>query len=318
MSESLFYNRDQNISGIAIPANFPAIGLTPIYGSTVEFSARDHNYKTDDFYYNLIPMSVNSLTAKFGLKYEVNETNAQKLAVFFEAQSGNNSFKFAPDASNIYKEMSGVCDSYGISFINNQHYQVVSSISVDHAPTLLNWSGMGSFSNLSFQAYNYSTSYEKFDVVYTGINQNKLDNFYYCTGDHSSTRANSPTGASSMWSQKFFFEPDIGSQSTVEIKNDVLEYKNSFIQRLKTNDNISTFDISYNFSNISDAQTKSMIHFLENKGGYRRFEHQIPSVYNRPKVYYCNSWSHTWDYANSNSLKVDFTEDPLGIIPTGT
>ena len=165
--------------------------------------------------------------------------------------------------------MSGVCDSYGISFINNQHYQVVSSISVDHAPTLLNWSGMGSFGNLAFQAYNYSNSYKKYDVVYTGINQTKLDNFYYCTGNHTSSQANSPTGTASMWSQKFFFEPDIGSQSTVEIKNDVLEYKNSFIQRLKTNDNISTFDISYNFSNISDAQTKSMIHFLENKGGYR-------------------------------------------------
>ena len=165
---------------------------------------------------------------------------------------------------------------------------------------------------------SFLQSYKKYDVVYTGINQNKLDNFYYCTGDHTSAQANSPTGTGSMWSQKFFFEPDIGSQSTVEIKNDVLEYKNSFIQRLKTNDNISTFDISYNFTNISDAQTKSMIHFLENKGGYRRFEHQIPSVYNRPKVYYCNSWSHTWNYAKSNSLKVDFIEDPLGVIPTGT
>lgn len=318
MSESLFYNRDQNISGIPIPASFPAIGLTPIYGSTVEFSARNYNYKTDDFYYNMIPMSVNSLTAKFGLKYDVNESNAQKLAVFFEAQSGNNSFKFAPDSSNLYKEMSGVCDSYGISFVNNQHYQVAASISVDHAPTLLKWSGMGSFSNLSFQAYNYSTSYEKFDIVYTGVNQNKLDNFYYCTGDHSSTTANSPTGANSMWSQKFFFEPDIGGQSSVEMKTNKLEYKNSFIQRLKTNDNISTFDISYTFSNISDSQTKSMIHFLENKGGYRRFEHQIPSVYNRPKVYYSPRWTHTWNYVNSNTFTVDLVEDPLGVIPTGT
>jgi len=318
MSESLFYNRDQNISGISIPASFSALGLTPVYGSTVEFRAKNHSYTTDDFYYNLIPMSVDSLTAKFGLKYDVNESNAQKLAVFFEAQSGNNSFKFSPDSSNIYQEMSGVCDSYGISFINNQHYQVAASINVDHAPTLLKWSGMGSFPNLSFRAYNYSIPYKKYDVVYTGINQNKLDNFYYCTGDHSSTLTNSPTGTSSMWSQKFFFEPDIGSQTSVNIKADKLEYKNSFIQRLKTNDNISTFDVSYTFSNISDAQTKSMIHFLESKGGYRRFEHQIPSVYNRPKVYYSDSWSHTWNYVNSNTLTVNLKPDPLGVIPTGT
>ena len=120
MSESLFYNRDQNISGITIPASFSALNLTPVYGSTVEFTANNHSYPTDDFYYNLIPMSVDSLTAKFGLKYDVNESNAQKLAVFFEAQSGNNSFKFAPDNSNILailnSSSSNLFLSYGLEF----------------------------------------------------------------------------------------------------------------------------------------------------------------------------------------------------------
>ena len=73
-----------------------------------------------------------------------------------------------------------------------------------------------------------------------------------------------------------------------KIKADLLRYKNSFTQRLKTNDNMATFNMSYTYSDISDHQLKSMLHFLENKGGYRRFEHQIPSVYNRPKVYYCS------------------------------
>lgn len=318
MSENLFYNRDNNISGVTVPSDISGLGLTPVYGSQVNFEANNHSYTTDDFYYNLIPYSVNSLTAQFNVRYDVNETNAQKLAVFFENQSGVESIPFTPDSSNIYKTVTGFCNNYAINFINNQHYEVASTISVDHAPTLLKWSGMGCFANLNFNGWTPSSSYEKYNVVYSGINQNKLDNFYYCTGDHSSTEANSPTGTGSMWSQKFFFEPDIGTQNNVTIKADVLEYKNSFRQRLKTNDNISTFDISYNFSNISDAQTKSMIHFLENKGGYRRFEHQIPSVYNRPKVYYCPKWTHTWNYVNSNTLTVDFVEDPLGVIPTGT
>ena len=76
--------------------------------------------------------------------------------------------------------------------------------------------------------------------------------------------------------------------------------------------------MSYTFSNISDHQLKSMIHFLERKGGYRRFEHQIPSVYNRPKVYYAPTWTHTWVAFNSNNLTVDLVEDTLGVIPTGT
>jgi len=121
-----------------------------------------------------------------------------------------------------------------------------------------------------------------------------------------------------MWTQDFFFEPDIGTQNDVQIKADKLEYKNSFTQRFKTNDNIATFDMSYRFNDIPDKQLKTMIHFLENKGGYRRFKHQIPSVYNRPKVYYSPKWTHTWNYANSNTLSVDLKEDPMGVIPTGT
>ena len=318
MSENLFYNRDDNISGVTVPSTIAGLGLTPVYGSQVNFEATNHSYNTDDFYYNLIPLSVNSLTAQFNVRYDVNETNAQKLAAFFEAQSGVESIEFAPDSLNIYKTVTGFCDNYAVNFINNQHFEVASTINVDHAPTLLKWSGMGCFPNLNFVGWSPSTSYKKYDVVYSGINENKLNNFYYCSGDHSSTSSNSPVGASSMWTQTFFFEPDVGMQNDVKIKADVLKYKNSFTQRLKTNDNISTFDISYTFSNISDAQTKSMIHFLENKGGYRRFEHQIPSVYNRPKVYYSPNWTHTWDYSNSNTLTVKLVEDPLGVIPTGT
>ena len=318
MSENLFYNRDNNIAGITVPSTLAGLSLTPVYGSQVNFEARNHSYKTDDFYYNLIPNSINSLTAEFNVRYDVNETNARRLAKFFENQSGIEDIEFTPDSSNIYKTVTGFCNNYAINFINNQHFEVASTISVDHAPTLLKWSGMGCFSNLNFEGWSPSSTYKKYNVVYSGINQNELDNFYYCTGDHTSTETNSPTGTSSMWSQKFFFEPDIGGQNNVEIKADIIQYKNSFRQRLKTNDNISTFGINYTFSNITDSQTKSMIHFLENKGGYRRFEHQIPSVYNRPKVYYSPSWTHTWNYVNSNTLTVDLVEDPLGVIPTGT
>jgi hypothetical protein len=60
------------------------------------------------------------------------------------------------------------------------------------------------------------------------------------------------------------------------------------------------------------------MHFLENKGGYRRFLHYAPSIYNRPKVFYSPSWNHTWKYYNSHDIEVNFIEDPLGVIPTGS
>ena len=135
----------------------------------------------------------------------------------------------------------------------------------------------------------------------------------------SKENSNWPTGASTKWTQKFFFEPDQNQDFSVGIKSDVVEFENSFAQRLggkKNTKNIAKFDLSYSFTNITDHQLKSMLHFLENKAGYRRFEHQIPSVYNRPKVYHSPTWSHTWIYSNTNNLSVNLIEDPLGVIPT--
>ena len=321
MSESLFYNRDQNISGITVPSELSGMNFTPVYGSKVDFSANNYKYNTDDFYYNLVPLSLNSLTATFSVRYDVNESGARDLATFFESKSGFKPLEFTPDNSVIYQTVSGFCDNYAINFINNQHFEVAANVNVDGAPTLLNWVS-GNFADVPFLGWISGASYSKYDVVYypfnAGLtaNKNKLDNFYYCSGDHdSSSPTNSPTGTASLWSQKFFFEPDIGVQNNVDIKADVLNYKNSFTQRLKINNNIATFDMSYTYTNITDNQLKGMLHFLERKGGYRRFEHQIPSVYNRPKVYYCPSWSHTWNYFNSNTLTVNLIEDPLGVIP---
>ena len=56
MSEKLFYNRDENISGVSVTAELSGMSqFTPVYGSQANFSANNKSYVTDDFYYNLIP-----------------------------------------------------------------------------------------------------------------------------------------------------------------------------------------------------------------------------------------------------------------------
>ena len=107
MSEALFYDRTRNISGISAPAELSGLALTPVYGSQVSFSSKINSYQTDDHYYNLIPMSVNSLSADFQLRYDVSEVNARGLANFFESKSGYKTFEFTPDNSGIYKTVSG-------------------------------------------------------------------------------------------------------------------------------------------------------------------------------------------------------------------
>ena len=313
MSEDLYYNRDVNLSGIT---DINISDYAPSYGSSVSFSANNYSYKTNDNYYNLIPLSINSLTAKFNSRYEVNEEDAQKIVNFFESKSGVNDFSYQPDAS-IYRALSGYCEGYNVDHINNQHYEVTVDVDISEAPNLLNWSG-GTYVSGAWSTFALSQNYEKYDVVYTGISSNKLNNFYYCTGDHTSSADNSPTGDNSMWTQEFFFEPDIGINNSVKFDIDSANFSNSFKDRMKNRKNIATMPISYSYKNISTKQLKSMLHFLENKGGYRRFRHQIPSLYNRPKVFYCQEWKHNWVYQDSHNLDVSLIEDPMGVIPTGT
>jgi phage-related protein len=313
MSEDLFYNRDRNISGVVAPENLSSLNLKPVYGSKVEFSANNYSYETSDSYYNIIPMSLNSLKASYKLRYDVNEINARKLTNFFESKLGYQDISFAPD-SNIYRDMSGYVDNYAINHVNSNHYEFAVDITADQAPNLLNWVNMN-FLNFNFKSYELGVNYKKYDVVYYNINDVKINNFYYCTEDHFSSSSNMPNKTASKWTQDFFYEPDIGFQNDVKFDVEKLEFKNSFPIRIKGKKNIALVNISYKFTDITDHQLKSMLHFLENKAGYRRFKHQIPSVYNRPKVYICPEWRHTWNYYNCNDLEVTFIEDPLGVIP---
>jgi phage-related protein len=244
MSEDLFYNRDRNIEGITSETHLSGLELTPIYDSQASFQARNHSYATDDFYFNMIPLSLNSLNATFSLGYSLSETNAQKLANFFESKSGSLAMEFNPDNSGIYRKVSGVCPSYGVDFVNNQNVKVQGELVCNTAPTLMNWSGQ-TFTNATGSDWEGGKAYGKYDIVYTGVSSNKLNNFYYCATGHTSSIANGPTGLSTVWSQAFFFEPDVSQSMSVELKSDQLEYKNSFIQRFNTNTNIAAFPVEY-------------------------------------------------------------------------
>ena len=50
MGETLFYNRDVNISGVSVPSDLTGLSLTPVYGSSVRFASDSNTYLTDNFY----------------------------------------------------------------------------------------------------------------------------------------------------------------------------------------------------------------------------------------------------------------------------
>ncbi len=312
---STFYDRTSNVTPSSI---LTGLTYSPAYGSRATFTSRANTYDTTDGYFNSIPMSLNSLTARFDLRFDLSERDAQNLVYFIENKSGQSAFLFA-DGSQLYKPLSGFSDQYAINHMNNNHYEVGAQLEISEAPTLLNWSGM-TFINTGLSHWQTGRSYQKYDIVYSGISTNKLNNYYYCTGDHTSSTpaTNGPTGTTSMWTQNFFFESDIGIQNDVSIKVDKVDFKNSFVQRGVSRKHLSTTNFNYKFTNVPTIEAKSILHFLEVHAGFRRFRHDSNSVYNKPKVFFSPTWSHTWKYADSHDIEVTLIEDPLGIVPTGT
>lgn len=310
-----FYNRDSNITGVSL---INLSDYSPAYGSRVSFTSLSNKYETHNGYYNMIPLSINSLNAQYQLRYDVNENDAQKIVYFVENNNGVNQILFT-DPSDIYKDIYGVIDEYSINHINKNHYEVAVSFNVNESPNLFNWSGMN-FVKMPLETWEANKAYEKYSIIYSGINKNKLNNYYYCYNTHtsSSESLDGPTGTSSNWTQNFFFEPDIGLQNDVSLKVDKLEFKNSFIQRIKNRKHIAQTEFSYKFSSSSDKKTKAILHFLENKAGYRRFYNEPTSVYNSTKIFYSPSWSHSWKFRDSHDIEVSLIEDPLGIVPTGS
>lgn len=306
---NLFYNRDQNITGAE---NLPSFDFSPNYGSSISFSCKKNKYSYNNNTFAIIPSTLNNIVASCDFNFNVGERDAQNMVNFFESQSGTGAFAIN-DASNIYRTLTGFADGFSVSMVHNNQYNIGLNFSVERNSSVLNWSGM-SFVRYDFTSWETGQFFQKYQPVYFEIqSQNKTVNFYYAKEDHVSAPENAPPN-SDYWSQSLFYENDLGL--TVDTKPMVAknEFKNSFAQRIKDNENIHAVQaLQLNYKNLSDFKLKSLLHFLENSLGYKRFEFDFPKIYNRPKLFYVDNWQHSWNYQDSNNLTISIVEDPLGI-----
>jgi len=302
--EDFFYDRDKNLSGIA---NIGSLKL-PNNGYTVNFKSENTFLYLDNNYFKINNYTLNSVKTSVNCSWLENEDQALKFVNYIETKNSDNLLNVNIDPS-IYKRFSIYSDGYSLNHLRNGLYDIKTSFSDFNVCNDLNWSGSKTL-NMDIENWESSKDYSKNDVIYSGINDLKINNYYYCTGDHSSLESNSPTGENSFWTQDFFWDPDQNSSNSVQYSPSLIGSK--YKQRNKTKNNSSLLDIKYTFSNISTKQTKSMLHFLEKKSAYRRFVHRIPSFYNRPKVFLCTEWSHNYVYQDCHNFSVVFKEDPLG------
>lgn len=307
---SLFYNRDRNITGAVPLASFE---FDPNYGSSISFSCKNNKIAYNNNTYSLNPSTLNNIVGNCGFTFTVGTGDAQKMMNFFESQSGTGYFAIS-DNSQIYRTLNGFANSFSIAMQGNNLYNVNLAFSVERNSSFLDWKGM-SFVNYDFKTWENGVYYKKYQPVYFETQKDSLiKNFFYAKESHTGSYDKAPTNEE-FWTQDFFYENDFGLNVDTEPTINYLNFKNSFTQRIKAQDNIHSFkklDLSY--KNISDFQLKSMLHFLESHLGYMKFRFDCPQIYNRPKIFYAETWSHSWNYKDSNNLTVTLMEDPLGIL----
>lgn len=307
---SLFYNRDRNITGAVPLASFD---FDPNYGSSISFSCKNNKIAYNNNTYSLVPSTLNNIVGNCNFTFTVGTGDAQKMINFFESQSGTGYFAIN-DNSQVYRTLNGFANSFNISMQGNNLYNVDLTFSVERNSSFLDWSGM-SFVNYDFKNWETNVDYEKYQPVYFETQKDSLiKNFFYAKQSHRSSLDKNPTNEE-FWTQDFFYENDFGLSVNTEPTIDYLNFKNSFTQRIKSQDNIHSFKkIDLSYKNISDFKLKSMLHFLESHLGYMKFRFDSPQIYNRPKIFYAETWSHSWNYKDSNNLTVTLAEDPLGIL----
>ena len=320
MSEEYFYNRSRNIQGVS---DIDLTNQAPSYGMTVKFNAENKTMDFADGYFKKTPYGLNSLKALFNFSYEASHDNVQRIANNLEKLNNKVGFTNSTNRvlaqNKIYKNLPGFVDEYSIDHQNKNRYILSTSLSVSESPNLFNWK-TSSFLNVDVKTWQEGIEFEKDDIVYLPTNTSastnfRLGNIFYCKKDHRSSLLRNPfygREAKSYWTQDFEWQTDEKFETSLGFRSE--EFGSKFKTRRKE-ENAVNLDVKYLFSSLSDKQALAMLHFLETRAGYRRFRYQIPSVYNRPKVFISESWEHKWNYDNNHTIVVDLIEDKLGVMP---
>lgn len=313
---SYFYNRDRNITGANV---LTGLSFDPSYGSSVSFSTKSNYVSFSDKTANISPLGVNNVSADFSLNFPLRKSDAQDLVNFYESQSGTGAIAFN-DNSNIYQRLSGTIDSIqSLESQNNDKFNVNLKFSVERNSSALNWSGQ-SFVNYQLNSWNTGVNYSADDIVYFENDlEEPVNNFFYCINDHSSSTANNPLSTGQKWTNGLFRDSNdqFSFQQTPSVSQN--NFKGSFLERINDQKNIHSLDkLEISFKNISDKRAKSLIHFFESRMGFKRFSYSLPEIYDRPKVFTAPSWEHQWNSKDSNNFKAILTEDPFGLLISGS
>lgn len=335
--ENLNYAYDRNFSS----KNFNLAGsLYASYGGVATWENRINETITRDNYSIKRPIGLNSMELKLDLNFNnvskfeagILQKSVETIKQFsdgndtFTITYGNNSsintnagnvylnFDYGEDsADRILNEINGAyLSSISYNAIENNQYNIAASFVQDCYPAFFYTSGIY-IPNSNISNWSAGVNYSKFDIVYKDYFQNERDNFFYCTQDHTSQAGDDPLYESANWTQDFFWEPDFSVNNTFETEG-IQKSPMGFNERIKINKNESLLSLNLKFANRSNKEARSIIHFLENRMGYKRFKYKFNGIGRTYKVFTSPKWSVEFIYKNSNNINVELKEEAMPLI----
>jgi len=331
--EKFNYNRNSITSG-------SALGFTgsPIYGASIQFEASNSSWRGSNYNEFIMANGINSIEANMSFSFQGNKENMKSILRRIENATtgeitGNTAFSGIEDCINFgesknkvqinldtgyYKNFSGSqVKSYNIKTVNDSVYELnVNLFNNRVSPILQN--GMGFVADRTLPTSNLS--FNKFDIV-TGstasANSNVFDNYFYLTKSRNAninpsaiSGISTYTGIAEDSTRTFFWDPDQQTAVPISHQARINNFTRSFNQQLNISRNQNRIDqLVLMFTNRSEKESYSILHFLESHLGYRKFVYYYNGgLINENKVFYCPSWRHTFNYKDSNTIEATFVE----------
>lgn len=150
---------------------------------------------------------------------------------------------------------------------------------------------------------------KKGPVYFSGAKIYNDNQYYYASGNHTSSLENSPTGASSKWTQKFQYTPSYNSSATFDFKNDISQYGDGYFRVIQKGTNALKMETDLKFETRTDQETESILHFLKNQKGFKPFFFTMPDPYDKEMPYFCEEYDYVKNYENNNTVQAKFVND---------
>ena len=159
---------------------------------------------------------------------------------------------------------------------------------------------------------------------FRGIKASTLSQFFYCTKDHVSS-LNSVAPESEYWTQEFHWRPSYNTRAAFSAINEYMKLGDGKDYVTNSSINSLPLELSLNFNNRTDKQSKAIIHFLQEKHfpydsifslsynankllseetGSFRFKYTYP--YRKDLKFTCTNFSHNIASRNNNNIAATF------------